>query len=77
MSPVKVADSVPFNTQVAAHERRRGAVFGWLLLLREDAHFFAPLQLTRFAPHAVHGKACARYGGWNDHIFLIPRDEAS
>tara|TARA_B100000795_G_scaffold28962_1_gene19162 strand:+ start:388 stop:1215 length:828 start_codon:yes stop_codon:yes gene_type:complete len=44
---------------VAAHERRRGARFGWLLLLREDAHFFAPLQLARFAPHAVHGKVRA------------------
>ena len=44
---------------VAAHERRRGARFDWLLLLREDAHFFAPLQLARFTPHAVHGKVRA------------------
>lgn len=56
---------------VRAYERRHRVQFDWWLLLREDAHFFAPLNLSAFAPGAVHGKGCARYGGWNDHVFLI------
>ena len=58
---------------VQRYERQQQRAFHWLLLLREDAHFFAPLNLSAFAPHAVHGKGCGRYGGWNDHVYLIWR----
>ena len=58
-------------------QRMAGRKFDWLLLLREDAHFFAPLDLSRFQTGAVHGKGCGRYGGWNDHVYLIWRAHAA
>lgn len=61
---------------IVADERRSGRQHDWVLLLREDAHFFGPLELSRFQPGAVHGKGCARYGGWNDHLWLIGREHA-
>jgi hypothetical protein len=34
--------------------------FDWILLVREDAHWFSRLDLGGFAPGATHGKACAQ-----------------
>lgn len=51
--------------------RRR---YEWVLLLREDAYWFAPLHLTRFTTGYVHGKACGQEGGWNDKLWLIHRE---
>ena len=50
--------------------------FGWVLLLREDAQWLAPLNMSWFAPGFVHGKGCGQYGGWNDHVYLIAREHA-
>ena len=61
---------------IARHERRRGSRYAWILLLREDSHWFGPLQLHRFAPGRVHGKRCNSFGGWNDKLWLIAREHA-
>ena len=60
-------------TLLRRHEARTRARFDWVLLLREDSHWFAPLDLRAFGRGVTHGKACATWGGWNDHVFLIWR----
>lgn len=58
---------------VLGHERTRRLPYAWLLWTREDSHWFAPLDLSRFARGAVHGKACGGFGGWNDKVWLMDR----
>lgn len=58
---------------VQAAEMAAGVRYAWVLWVREDAHWFAPLDLSRFARGAVHGKACGGYGGWNDKVWLADR----
>ena len=57
-------------------EEARKERYDWVLLLREDAHWLRPFNLSAFEPGYVHGKACATYGGWNDHVYLIWREFA-
>ena len=61
---------------VASHERTTARRFAWVLWTREDSHWFAPLQLARFARGAVHGKGCGGFGGWNDKVWLMDREWA-
>ena len=61
---------------VEAHERARGSRYAWVLWTREDSHWFAPLDLSRFQRGAVHGKACGGFGGWNDKVWLMDREWA-
>jgi hypothetical protein len=58
---------------VQAAEAAAGFKYEWVLWMREDAHWFAPLDLSRFARGAVHGKACGGFGGWNDKVWLADR----
>ena len=58
---------------VLAHERATGTRYRWVLWTREDSHWFAPLELATFKRHAVHGKACGGFGGWNDKVWLMDR----
>ena len=59
------------HDEEAQHKR-----FDWILLMREDAHWLKPFNLSAFEPGYVHGKDCATYGGWNDHVYLIWREFA-
>ena len=59
---------------VQLQEREQGWRYTWILLVREDMHWFAPFNLPLFRRARVHGRACATYGGWNDSIFLIWRE---
>ena len=62
---------------VEGYERERAAGrYAWVLWMREDAHWFAPLDLARFERGAVHGKACGGFGGWNDKVWLMDREWA-
>ena len=54
-------------------EAARGAKFEWVLWTREDAHWFAPLELSAMERGVVHGKACGGFGGWNDKVWLMGR----
>ena len=58
---------------VVEQEHRQGWQYSWVLLLREDAHWFAPLKLRHFRHNVVHGRDCALFGGWNDSLWLIWR----
>jgi hypothetical protein len=58
---------------VQAAEAAGGYKYDWVLWVREDAHWFAPLDLSRFSRGAVHGKACGGFGGWNDKVWLADR----
>ena len=57
-------------------EEARKERYDWVLLMREDAHWLRPFNLSAFEPGYVHGKDCATYGGWNDHVYLIWREFA-
>lgn len=46
-------------------EEATGARYKWVLLLRDDSHWFAPLNLSRFEEGLVHGKDCKQWGGWS------------
>ena len=59
------------------YERTARMRHRWVLLLREDSHWLMPLQLGRFEPGFVHGKDCNTWGGWNDLLWLIPREHAA
>jgi hypothetical protein len=61
---------------VLDYERTRPTRYEWLLWTREDSHWFAPLDLSRFERGAVHGKACGGFGGWNDKVWLMDREWA-
>ena len=56
-----------------ADEAARGSRFEWVLWTREDAHWFAPLELPAMERGVVHGKACGGFGGWNDKVWLMGR----
>ena len=58
---------------VEGYERERGRRYAWVLWIREDSHWFAPLELARFQRGVVHGKACGGFGGWNDKVWLMDR----
>jgi len=66
-------ESIGFE-MVQLQEREQGWRYTWILLVREDMHWFAPFNLPLFRRARVHGRACATYGGWNDSIFLIWRE---
>jgi hypothetical protein len=59
------------HDEEAQHKR-----YDWILFMREDAHWLRPFNLSAFEPGYVHGKDCATYGGWNDHVYLIWREFA-
>ena len=63
---------------VLDHEREAALQFQWVLWHREDAHWFAPIDLRRFAgaTDGAHSKACGGFGGWNDKAWLLGRAAA-
>ena len=37
------------------YEHQQRARFDWILMMREDAHWFDPLNVSAFEPGYVHG----------------------